>query len=351
MTLASAPRNPVQVPPARRPRSIRRTSTVMMHWPGGIGTNLQLDGIARDLVTAAGGEPAVTAHGSMTVVVGRDRVIESVTVTPDAPGIAQLVGAQGGGRLREVIEAAAAPDRDAGTPLYLLLDDIAGTTLIAGFAWSRWREVLSARLAAATGAGSGAGSGTSQLAKQAAAARSRKMEGVCAGFRPGSGALVPGGFLNTELDQNVAPVPPIGDEDDPIGWHEMPPHPAVAMRRARRIDVFTEGDDVVIDAMFRDSTWGPDGVEVAVHEYHLDARADARSGRLTAVAAEPRVLPYPECPAAAANAGRMVGTPLSALRSAVLASLRGTDCCTHLNDALRSLAEVPTLCAVLAQHD
>jgi hypothetical protein len=35
------------------------------------------------------------------------------------------------------------------------------------------------------------------------------------------------------------------------------------------------------------------------------------------------------------------------LRGEVLRRLRGTDCCTHLNDALRSLAEVPVLAATL----
>jgi hypothetical protein len=99
--------------------------------------------------------------------------------------------------------------------------------------------------------------------------------------------------------------------------------------------------------MFRDSTWDPDGSEVAVHEYHLVASADRLSGELTSVVAEPRVLPYAECPSAAGNAGRMVGSQMSTLRSEVLGRLRGTDCCTHLNDALRSLADVPRLVGFL----
>jgi hypothetical protein len=312
-----------------------------MHWPGGPGTNLQLDGVARDLLTPGEGEPAVVAEGSMAVTVGTGRVIEDITVTPESFSIGDLLGAQGGSRLRDAVDAAAAAEREAGTPLYLLLDDIPGATLIAGFAWSRWRDVL-ARHFAANG-------GPNHLARQAAAARGRKMEGICAGFRPGSSSLAPGGFLNTELDQNVAIVPPIADADDPIGWHDMPAHPAIAMRRARRIDVFLDGPEAGIDAMFRDSTWGPDGTEVAVHEYHIDARADVASGTLTAVVAEPRVLPYSECPAAAANAGRMVGAEMAGLRAEVLSRLRGTDSCTHLNDALRSLAEVPVLLAQILQ--
>jgi hypothetical protein len=99
--------------------------------------------------------------------------------------------------------------------------------------------------------------------------------------------------------------------------------------------------------MFRDSCWTPDGDEVAVHEYHLTGTADRASDALTAIAAEPRVLPYAECPGAAPNATRLVGTPLRELRQKVLQELRGVDCCTHLNDALRSLAEVPVLSASL----
>jgi hypothetical protein len=38
---------------------------------------------------------------------------------------------------------------------------------------------------------------------------------------------------------------------------------------------------------------------------------------------------------------------LRGLRASVLATLRDTDCCTHLNDALRALAEVPVLAARL----
>ena len=41
----------------------------------------------------------------------------------------------------------------------------------------------------------------------------------------------------------------------------------------------------------------------------------------------------------------MEGTQLRALRSEVLKRLKSADCCTHLNDGLRSLAEVPILAA------
>jgi hypothetical protein len=59
------------------------------------------------------------------------------------------------------------------------------------------------------------------------------------------------------------------------------------------------------------------------------------------------VLPWDECPGAAGSAARLVGQPVGALRRIVGDELRGTSTCTHLNDLLRSLADVPHLVALL----
>jgi hypothetical protein len=168
------------------------------------------------------------------------------------------------------------------------------------------------------------------------------MIGICAGFRPGSAALATDG-TPVGLRHNVAPVPPLTDPDDPIGWHLLEPLPEVALRRARRMDVWREGDEWRIDAHFRDSCSDPALVEVAVHEYLIEAAVDVRTRTVTRLVAIPMVLPYAECPAAAPNVGWLVGEELGALRTKVLDVLRGTDCCTHLNDALRALADVDSL--------
>jgi hypothetical protein len=102
--------------------------------------------------------------------------------------------------------------------------------------------------------------------------------------------------------------------------------------------------------MFQDSATVPAGGRVAVHEYALTATADLATGSLVRVLADPRVLPYRECPLAAASAQHMIGTPLAAMREAVLAALPGTAGCTHLNDALRALAEVPALADALREQ-
>jgi hypothetical protein len=151
------------------------------------------------------------------------------------------------------------------------------------------------------------------------------------------------------MNQSTAVVPPLADAEDPLSWHALDPvpDPCVAMRRARRIDVVADGDLLLVDAMFRDSSWLPDRTEIAVHEYRLTASVDRATAILSSVEAEPRVLPFAECPAAAGNVGRLVGVPMQELRHEVLERLQTTDCCTHLNDALRALAEVPALAAAL----
>ena len=64
---------------------------------------------------------------------------------------------------------------------------------------------------------------------------------------------------------------------------------------------------------------------------------------LTSVDPDARILPYLTCPHAVDTATMVVGTPLAELRSTVLERLARTSGCTHLNDALRALAEVPVL--------
>jgi hypothetical protein len=312
-----------------------------MHWPDGFGTQLRVDGRARDLLTAGDGDTRVLAEDALSAGVAVDRTIEDLTSDPVRPALASMIGASGGGRLRSAVDDAVPDERATGTPLYLLLDDLAGATLIAPFAWSQASDDWQARAAERLRGSAGAEPGKRVVG--------RDMEGVCSGFRPGSSALAPDGSVNIGLRHNVASVPPLESPGDPVGWHVLAPPPTVAMRRARRIDVWGEGAQLVVDAMFRDSCWRPDGVEVAVHEYCLDVTVDIESARLLRVHADPRVLPYPECPPAAGNVARLEGVDVRDLRRVVLQQLRGVDCCTHLNDALRSLAEVPVLAAALGE--
>ena len=311
-----------------------------MTWPAGPGTKMHLNGRARDLKTAASGRAIVLAEDSMRAEIGALRTVDQIEVEPPRPGVGRLVGATAGKGLRAAIDDAVPDDRSHHTPLALLLDDIAGASLIGGFAWSRqegeWADAWKGRLLGKGGeGGDGAAAGGRSLAR-------RPMVGICSGFRPGSSALQPDG---TSIDggRAVVAVPPLVDPGDPDGWHPLETLTGVAMRRARRMDVWREGGAFRVDAHFRDCCTDVRLGISAVHEYSLDATIDAEDLRVTDLMAIPRALPFPECPLAASNVAWLIGQDLTDLRSGVVEILHGIDCCTHLNDALRALADVSAL--------
>jgi hypothetical protein len=302
---------------------------MLMSWPGGLGTpELSLQGRARDLLTPTEGAPRVLSAADLSAVAGRERDIQSIEGDPPVAGLQRLVGVRAGSGLRGAIARELPEEVEGGTPLSLLLDDLGGATLIAGYTYFRWAEVFP------------------EMRRRIENGPQRVMQGTCSGFRPGSIALRVDGTLS-HVRQNTARTASLVDPSDPIGWHELHEHPLIGMRRARRIDIWANEGLIEIDAWFRDSVWVPEGHEEAIHEYQMLGQADRSTGELLSVEATPRVLPYAECPGAAPNASRMAGTNLHAMRTEVLERLRATDCCTHLNDGLRSLAEVPVLAAAL----
>ena len=116
---------------------------MLMHWPDGIGTEMHLYGRARDLLTPLEGDPAVLAEAELHVVAGLQRDIQSVTATPTPKGLDTLVGMRaGGGNYRKSMNQALQEEARAGTPLYLLFDDVAGATLIAHFVFIRWFDEI-----------------------------------------------------------------------------------------------------------------------------------------------------------------------------------------------------------------
>jgi hypothetical protein len=328
-------RGPADYTPPRRPNSVRRTSSIDMRWVDGWGSQMRLNGRARDLLTPADGDaPIVLAEDVLKVGAALDRTIEDIAALPARTGLRQLVGARAGNKLRAMLAEVVPDELRDGTPLYLLLDDLAGATLIGGFAFSQWPV-------------EGNNPFVSSLQHTPSEPR-RRMEGICTGFQPGASSLNPDG--SSRFTHDVRHVAPLPVAQDPDGWHRFDEFEEVSMRRARRIDVWL--DDVIrIDSMFQDSAKTPDGGRVAVHEYRLEATADPKSGALLSIHAEPRVLPYRECPMATANVHWLVDTPLSALRAEVLSRLKGTAGCTHLNDAMRALAEVPVLVQPLVAAD
>lgn len=314
--------------PARRPGSVRRTSTIDAVWPGGAGTPMHLNGRSRDLLTPGdGSSPVVLIEDSIQAVVEPDRTTTSLSTSTDRVDLQPLVGVKGGGGSRGRVVQQLPGEVAAGTPLYLLLDDLAGATLVSGFAYTHWRKKEE----------------DFDFNSPEVKARKISMEGICAGFQAGASALGVDG--NPPAVHAIQPVPALIREDDPWAWHELVDVTEVSSRRSRRMDVWREGDQYVIDAFFQDAGTSPAGPRIAVHEYTIQVSVDALSGMVTTIKAIPQVLPFLECPMAAMNVGRLVGQPLREFRTIVNELLPGIDGCTHMNDALRALAEVPVLAA------
>jgi hypothetical protein len=289
---------------------------------------MRLIGRARDVVTpSAGGAPILCAEDAFDAELRPDRTIVAIEADPPRPDLTQLVGTRGGGRLRHALEHFVPAERRNATPLYLILDDISGASLVAPWAWSQWQKDWLES--------SGSGITRPQLNRMI-----QNMEGICTGFAPGSSSLDPQRLIGQSEDGT--PTPDLRHPDDADGWHAFTLQNTVGMRRARRVDVRL-GEVIHIEAAFQDSAAKPDGTRAALHEYDLAATADPSSLRLLSIDATPRVLPFGECPRAVANISRLLDSELPHLRQTVLDQLPGTLGCTHLNDALRALAEVPAL--------
>lgn len=319
------PRRSAGAAPVRAAGSVRRTSSIDVSWPDGRSGDMRVVGRARDYLTPRSGGPGIVCAEDAFEARVKDRAILAIEADPPRPAIGRLVGERGGGRLRGVLAEVVPEERDGATPLYLILDDISGASLIAGWAWSQWSPDWLAAMRAAMN-----GPEMRDFMK--------KRENVCIGHAPGSSAF----NLDLQDREVVTPAPDLRRADDPDGWHAFTVQDSVGFRRARRIDV-TLGDYIQIDSAFQDSGSRPGGGRAALHEYRLSVTADPRSLRVLSIEAEPRVLPFVECPSATINLTRLVGAPLHELRETVLTELSREAGCTHLNDALRALAEVPAL--------
>ena len=317
------PRGPVRSAPPRRPGSVRRTATMDFTWPDGMAGNTVLDGRARDMRTDGDGTATILGEASLSVVSDPGRAIKEIRSAPGLPDLQGLAGESAmSGFRRRLAGVVGDRERAAGTPLYQLLDDLPGATLVSGTAWQRWYDMDDYRVFKAD---------VSQ----------RVMRDVCTGYQDGSTALNPDGTLRWEQERQLAVD--IDDTGDDLAWHLRACPAAVTMCRARRIDVWAAGAVLHVDAFFQDSSTLPEGGRQSIHEYTLTAQADLVTGIVHSVTPVPRVLPYDECPLAVQNVSVLAGLPLRDLRGAVLERLRGPLGCTHLNDMLRALAAVPEL--------
>jgi hypothetical protein len=274
---------------------------------------------------------------------GTTRAILSITAVPTVPGLDHLVGTVVGPGFRRRLAEVLPDERDAGTLLHLVLDDLPGAALVSGYAMQRGGALeVGGRRPPAPEAREGGGTAFAMR------------DDLCAGWAHDATLMV---TIRTEGVIPVAlgpPAPVLEPSDDLSAWHEMPPLTPHAMRRRRRLDVIgppTAGAACLVDVHFRDSHMDGDGAESVVHEYSVSGTVDPVECRVIEMAAQARVLPWMECPGAVASAGRLAGMPLADLRIWVRREMTGASTCTHLNDTLRSLGDVPTLVAVLQLGD
>jgi Protein of unknown function (DUF2889) len=327
--------NPTTGTLGRHPLSVRRTSHInMMFGDGPTGDSLRLTGRARDLYTDTDGDATVVAEAEVDASLDEGRHLRSLTTRPLQLGTADLHGLVVGPGFRSALQRTLAYDSGTRPPLYLLLDDLPVAALISGYA-SLYN----------TGHDD-----SDHPAGVFGDARAGMVKAdICSGWR-GDGTMMVALRAGRRMPAPVGPpAPSLLDADDPLAWHDIDDLAANSMRRRRLVDV-TWGDPLTVHAMFRDTHTGPDGTETVLHEYTVEAAVDAGSLTVLRCEATPRSLPWMECPEAAGSASRLEGRPLPDLRDFVRRELTGTTTCTHLNDLLRSLADVAALATILGER-
>ncbi len=335
---AAGPHSPVRTTVARRPGSVRRTSSIDTARPHGLLGELVVTARARDLLTTADGSTRVVGEVAFSARIdGATRQLVTISSTPAAPVLEGLLGSLVGPGFRSRLAQVAPDERNAGTLLHLLLDDLVGATLVSGYAMQRG------------GAFDDAGRPPLDLSAMMLA-----QDDLCAGWAHDATMMVTMRATGDIPMPSGPPAPALERSDDPLAWHAMAPLVAHAMRRRRRLDITSPSPEQSgpeapydLDVHFRDSHMGDDGIETVVHEYSVSGGVDPSGSRIAGVTARADVLPWMECPGALASAERLAGLAVGELRDRVRREFKGTSTCTHLNDTLRSLGDVEHLVEVL----
>jgi hypothetical protein len=261
--------------------------------------------------------------------------VTAVDASPPIEGIDALIGRGAGGGYRKYLNELVEHHDLAGSLQFQLLDVLSGASLVSGYA---------PQLALAHRDDGGP---VEEIAEAADATQIMLAMGdVCAGWRSGGTIMSSVETIGRPPMLQGPVAPALDDLGDEGAWHDaahdMEPN---GMRRIRRIDV-VHGEPsapLSIDTMFRDTHMDRGGTVTIVHEYHLAAEVDPDTFTVLSIDATPRVLPYHECPEAAASARRVVGTTTTGLRARTRAEFVGASTCTHLNDVLRALEDVELL--------
>ena len=338
---AAGPQDAVISTTPRWAGSIRRTTNIDSLRPDGLQADVLVDARARDLRTGRDGTGEVVGTASLQARISPTRELLSITTTPDVPALQVLLGSSVGPGFRSRVNETVTEGCEDGSLLYLLLDDLPGATLVSGYALhrggaleegSRTGPPRPRRPAAPPGAGPFPDLGA--------------QDDICAGWAHDATMMVHVRGTGTLPVPLGPPAPILEQADDPTSWHVMGDLAPHAVRRRRRLDLIEPRDgesEHRIDLHFRDSHVDDQGSESIMHEYTMSGTVDLRTGRIGTVSVRANVLPWVECPGALASAQRVDGMELSELRSRIRKEFVGRSTCTHLNDSLRSLADVTAL--------
>ena len=334
-TPVAGPHHAVSSTPELPAPARRRTTSIDMTRPDGMGGPLVAEIRGRDLQRRTDGELRTTDEIALQIGIDWTTAqILEVSGPSASAEVARLAGTnlrRGYGAAVAAALLAAAADR---TLLYSALEDLNGATLVSGYAMLRAGELV--------------------VAPEVGRARADLQSDICAGWARG-GAVV------ERLRLTGANAVPMGPVAPPIDvnrgrWHELPALAPGTVRRLRCLDVrgATHGQvGPAVRAHFRDSYRGDDE-ESVMHEYVVTADVDRVGMTVRNIQVDPRVLPWDTCPGAVASAAALAGTPVRDLPVRVRAELAGPSTCTHLNSTLRSLADVEALIRSLdadAPHD
>src|SRR3546814_11656138 len=88
----------------RPANSVRRTTSIDVSWPDGIGGQRLFIGGARDVITPAdGGTPRIVAQGSYRARLTEDKTITEISPDPSPQGLQRVIGAKAAGHFRQLL--------------------------------------------------------------------------------------------------------------------------------------------------------------------------------------------------------------------------------------------------------
>ncbi|TFV88823.1 DUF2889 domain-containing protein [Blastococcus sp. CT_GayMR16] len=320
---------PVQQLPAPATPGARREVSIVIAPQDAWTSGTEVRARARDVVR--GGNASTSTREPVEIAVRTDAsgVLEDVRI-PAAPQRGEaLRGRAVRGGFRAGLSAL--DGLDPTSPEAGLLDDLPTVRLISGYAL-----MMEAEESPAPPTGQ----------------RRAPLVGICSGWRA-DGVAVQRAMAEVPLLGAAATTPPLESvTGSPEAFLEEEALAPRTMRRRRVLEIAPAADggwDVF--AYLRDSHVDRAGIEHGLHEYVVTATAGRGDLRLRSVVAEPRTLPFRDCPLASPNVDRLIGMPAGEAGSGVVDRLPGAAGCTHLNDLLRTFRFLPRLAAMVDRGD